>query len=56
VLQRRVRGRVQLTNGDRLFLVQLYQIDPPTGRRTSEFRSDVQMYFWVFLVLGILQS
>src|SRR6266487_1123821 len=24
VLQRRVRGRVQLTNGDRLFLVQLY--------------------------------
>src|SRR2546429_5133086 len=25
VLQRRVRGRVQLTNGDRLFLVQLYR-------------------------------
>src|SRR5260370_39788894 len=24
VLQRRVRGRVQLTNGDRLFLVMLY--------------------------------
>src|SRR5207249_6678083 len=28
VLQRRVRGRVQLTNGDRLFLVQLYQWFP----------------------------
>ena len=25
VLQRMVRGRVQLTNGDRLFLVQLYR-------------------------------
>src|SRR2546430_15494616 len=28
VLQRRVRGRVQLTNGDRLFLVQLYRWFP----------------------------
>ena len=25
VLRRRVRGRVRLTNGDRLFLVQLYR-------------------------------
>ena len=28
VLQRRVRGRVQLTNGDRLYLVQLYRWFP----------------------------
>jgi hypothetical protein len=28
VLQRRVRGRVQLTNGDRLFLVTLYRWSP----------------------------
>jgi hypothetical protein len=28
VLQRRVRGRVQLTNGDRLFLVTLYRWFP----------------------------
>src|SRR5437660_7527905 len=28
VLQRRVRGRVQLTDGDRLFLVQLYRWFP----------------------------
>src|SRR6266403_5563096 len=28
VLQRMVRGRVQLTNGDRLFLVQLYRWFP----------------------------
>src|SRR2546425_7576834 len=28
VLQRRVRGRVHLTNGDRLFLVQLYRWFP----------------------------
>ena len=25
VLQRKVRGRVQLTNGDRLFFIQLYR-------------------------------
>src|SRR2546429_9403201 len=30
VLQRRVSGRVQLTNGDRLFLVMLYQRRGPT--------------------------
>ena len=28
VLRRKVRGRVQLTNGDRLFLVQLYRWFP----------------------------
>src|SRR4030095_14104754 len=28
VLRRRVRGRVQLTNGDRLFLIQLYRWFP----------------------------
>jgi hypothetical protein len=28
VLQRRVRGRIQLTNGDRLFLVMLYRWFP----------------------------
>jgi len=28
VLQRRVRGRVQLTNGDRLFLVMVYRWFP----------------------------
>jgi hypothetical protein len=28
MLRRRVRGRVQLTNGDRLFLVQLYRWVP----------------------------
>ena len=28
VLQRMVRGRVQLTNGDRLFLIQLYRWFP----------------------------
>jgi hypothetical protein len=29
VLQRRVSGRIQLTNGDRLFLVMLYRWFPP---------------------------
>src|SRR5467141_3217219 len=32
VLRRRVRGRVQLTNGDRLFLVQLYRWFPSVLR------------------------
>src|SRR5713226_2585398 len=35
VLQRRVRGRVQLTNGDRLFLVQLYRWFPLINPSTS---------------------
>jgi hypothetical protein len=34
VLQRRVSGRVQLTNGDRLFLVMLYLCVPETQIRT----------------------
>src|SRR5262245_25028558 len=34
VLQRMVRGRVQLTNGDRLFLVQLYRWFPSVLRVT----------------------
>ena len=37
VLQRRVRGRVQLTNGDRLFLVQLSQ--NPCASRASRDES-----------------
>src|SRR5258707_5616829 len=40
VLQRRVRGRVQLTNGDRLFLVTLYRWFPSVLRpsRSSDRR------------------
>jgi len=40
VLQRKVRGRVQLTNGDRLFLVLLYRWFPDRGLdRTPDHRS-----------------
>ena len=35
VLQRMVRGRVQLTNGDRLFLVQLYRWFPSVLKAMS---------------------
>src|SRR5437899_11458312 len=37
VLQRRVSGRVQLTNGDRLFLVMLYRhaVEPGGGARVE---------------------
>jgi hypothetical protein len=31
VLRRRARGRVQLTNGDRWFLIQLYRWFPPVS-------------------------
>src|SRR2546430_4654696 len=59
VLQRRVRGRVQLTNGDRLFLVQLYRwfpsilqaitiIRPETRVATSrKFPQNYANFFWL---------
>jgi hypothetical protein len=40
VLQRRVRGRVQLTNGDRLFLVLLYRLFPSVLRAITIIRSE----------------
>jgi hypothetical protein len=40
VLQRKVHGRAQLTNGDRLFLVQLYRWFPSVVR-TENSGSDV---------------
>src|SRR2546426_5464219 len=40
VLQRRVRGRVQLTNGDRLFLVQLYRWFPSVLRAIKIIRPE----------------
>src|SRR5262245_31266640 len=40
VLQRRVRGRVQLTSGDRLFLVQLYRWFPSVLRAITIIRPE----------------
>src|SRR5260370_5153486 len=40
VLRRRVRGRVQLTNGDRLFLVQLYRWFPSVLRAITIVRPE----------------
>ena len=40
VLQRRVRGRVQLTNGDRLFLVTLYRWFPSVLRAITIVRPE----------------
>src|SRR5260221_2220736 len=40
VLQRRVRGRVQLTNADRLFLVLLYRWFPSVLRAIAIIRPD----------------
>src|SRR5205807_5353635 len=40
VLQRRVRGRVHLTNGDRLFLVQLYRWFPSILRAITIIRPE----------------
>jgi hypothetical protein len=60
VLRRKVRGRVQFSNDDRLFVIQLYRwfpsilkaitiIRPETLVRSSHFRLVVS--FWVMLVL-----
>ena len=40
VLQRRVRGRVHLTNGDRLFLVQLYRWFPSVLKAITIIRPE----------------
>jgi transposase InsO family protein len=40
VVQRRVRGRVQLTNGDRLFLVQLYRWFPSVLKAITIIRPE----------------
>src|ERR1700757_3823006 len=40
VLQRRVRGRVQLTNGDRLFLVMLYRWFPSIFKAITIIRPE----------------
>ena len=40
VLQRRVRGRVQLTNGDHLFLVQLYRWFPSVLKAITIIRPE----------------
>jgi hypothetical protein len=40
VLQRRVRGRVQLTNGDRLFLVMLYRWFPSVLKAITIIRPE----------------
>jgi hypothetical protein len=41
VLQRRVRGRVQLTNGDRLFLVMLYRWFPSVLKAITIIRPEI---------------
>src|SRR5215831_12559659 len=40
VLRRKVRGRVQLTNGDRMFLVQLYRWFPSVLRAITIIRPE----------------
>jgi type II secretory pathway pseudopilin PulG len=40
VLQRRLRGRVQLTNGDRLFLVQVYRWFPSVLKAITIIRPE----------------
>jgi hypothetical protein len=40
VLQRKVRGRVQFTNGDRLFFIQLYRWFPSILKATTIIRPE----------------
>src|SRR6266478_6354928 len=46
VLQRRVRGRVQLTNGDRLFLVKLYRWFPSVLMAITIVRPETLVRYW----------
>src|SRR5437870_293247 len=45
VLQRRVRGRAQLTNGDRLFLVQLYRWFPSVLKAITIIRPETLLHW-----------
>ena len=45
VLQRMVRGRVQLTNGDRLFLVQLYRWFPSVLKAIMIIRPETLVHW-----------
>src|SRR5260370_21278212 len=45
VLQRMVRGRVQLTNGDRLFLVQLYRWFPSVLKAITIIRPETLVHW-----------
>src|SRR5438477_5947662 len=53
VLQRRVRGRVQLTNGDRLFLVLLYPWFPSVLRAITIIRPECVGIGPAFAITGV---
>jgi hypothetical protein len=55
VLQRRVRGRVQLTNGDRVFLVLLYRWFPSVLRAITIIRPEtlVRWHRAGFAITGV---
>jgi hypothetical protein len=57
VLQRKLRGRVQFTNSDRLFFIQLYRWFPSVLRCVASraHRSDCELYGWR-LVAGALRG
>src|SRR2546430_11740309 len=54
VLQRKVRGRVQFTNSDRLFFIQLYRWFPPVLKAITIIRPEtlVRGIVPVFAVIG----
>ena len=52
VLRRKVHGRVRLTRGDRLFLVQLYRCLPSINDRPPRDAGALALR-WVSLLLGL---
>src|SRR3989442_14059021 len=54
VLQRKVRGRVQFTNSDRLFFIQLYRWFPPVLKAITIIRPEtlVRGIVPVFAAIG----
>jgi hypothetical protein len=45
VLQRKVRGRIQFTNGDRLFLIQLYRWFPSVLKAITIIRPETIVHW-----------
>ena len=55
VLQRKVRGRLEFTNSDRLFFIQLYRWFPSILKAITSFRPEtlVRWHVLVFAVIGV---
>jgi hypothetical protein len=57
ILRRKVRGRVRLTNGDRLFFIQLYRLFPSVLKVRHMPTGSISSANWLgFVTFGMGQS